>query len=124
VRCATKVKIFKLVPGMCPLKGALCNESKLPDFVALRSIPRFCLENSFSKKDRGRDSLKMLCATKKKRFKVVRYIADSSKVLYATKVNSPFSLHFAMFPRLFLEVSVKMLHATKIKMFTAGSRSA
>jgi hypothetical protein len=22
----------------------MCNESKLPDFVALRNIPRFCLE--------------------------------------------------------------------------------
>ena len=28
---------------MVPL-GAICNESKLPDFVALRNIPRFCLE--------------------------------------------------------------------------------
>jgi hypothetical protein len=36
----------------------------------------------------------MLYATKMKRFKVVRYIADSSKVLYATKVNSDYFVAF------------------------------
>jgi hypothetical protein len=59
----------------------------------------------------------MLCATKKKRFKVVRYIADCSKVLYATKVNFLLFVAFRNIPRFCLEVSLKMLHATKNERF-------
>jgi hypothetical protein len=57
---ATKVKMFKLVPGDNAPKSAMCNENKLPDFVALRNIPRFCLEITPFQEGRIRDSLKML----------------------------------------------------------------
>jgi hypothetical protein len=74
-----------------PLK-VLCTMKLKPSFSLhfVFSPPRFALENPFSKKDERRGSLKMLCATKSKMFKLVRGIRAPEGVMCNESKRSDF----------------------------------
>jgi hypothetical protein len=89
VRCATKVNFLL--------------------FVAFRNFPRFSRELS----------LKMLHATKRGDFKLVRdKEAPKSALCNEIELHDLYFAIFRDFSSSLLEISLKMLHATKVKMFT------